>query len=131
MRLQGKRALITGGDQGIGRGIALRFAQEGADIVIGFRSHEDNARETLAGIRAQGVQAEALQIDVSNISALSKFYADATAAIGPLDVLVNNAGIERRNAFLESTEEDFDTVLNVNLKGPYFLSQLFARDLAQ
>jgi glucose 1-dehydrogenase len=131
MKLQGKRALITGGDQGIGRGIALRFAQEGANVVIGFRSHEDNARHTRDELRATGIKAEALQIDVSNIAALPKFYADATAAIGALDILVNNAGIERRNEFLKSTEEDFDVVIDVNLKGPYFLSQLFARELAQ
>ena len=130
MKLQGKRALITGGDQGIGRGIALRFAQEGADVAIGFRSHQDNARQTLDELRSHNVNAQALQIDVSNIAALPKFFTDATAAIGPLDILVNNAGIERRNEFLNSTEEDFDIVLGVNLKGPYFLSQLFARDLS-
>lgn len=131
MQLQGKHALITGGDQGIGKGIALRFAREGADVVIGFRSHEDNAHETLVELRSYGVKAEALQVDVSDISALPTFYSNARNAIGAIDVLVNNAGIERRNEFLKSTEEDFDVVLNVNLKGPYFLSQIFARNLAE
>ncbi|ABF42510.1 short-chain dehydrogenase/reductase SDR [Candidatus Koribacter versatilis Ellin345] len=131
MRLKGKHALITGGDQGIGRGIALRFAQEGADVAIGFLSNDDHAKSAVEEMRSHGVNAAALQIDVSNIGALAKFYADATRALGPLDVLVNNAGIEKRDEFLKSTEDDFDSVIAVNLKGPYFLSQLFARDLAE
>ncbi len=130
MRLKGKRALVTGGDQGIGRGTALRFAQEGADVVFGFRSHEENAEQTLRDIRTLNVKAAALQVDVSNVDSLPTFYDGAKEAIGPLDVLVNNAGIEKRDEFLKSTENDFDSVIGVNLKGPYFLSQLFARDLA-
>ncbi len=129
MKLQGKHALITGGDQGIGRGIALRFAQEGADVVIGYRSHQENAEQTLSHLRALGRKAEALQIDVSDIHSLPEFHRKAVAAIGPLDILVNNAGIERRAEFLQATEEDYDLVLNVNLKGPFFLTQIFARAL--
>jgi glucose 1-dehydrogenase len=129
MKLQNKRALITGGDQGIGRGIALRFAQEGADVVISYRSHHENANETVEAIQALGRKAAAVQGDVSATSALPKFYSDAVAAIGPLHILVNNAGIERRAEFLDASEEDFDLVLGVNLKGPFFLSQLFAREL--
>jgi glucose 1-dehydrogenase len=130
MRLKGKKALITGGDQGIGRGIALRFAQEGADVAIGFRSHEENAREAVAELRQQGVKAGAFQVDVSQIAALPEFYAKATQELGAIDILVNNAGIERRAEFLKASEEDYDLVMAVNLKGPFFLSQLFARDRA-
>ena len=129
MKLQNKRALITGGDQGIGRGIALRFAQEDADVVISYRSHQDNADETVKEIQALGRKAVAIQGDVSVTSALPKFFADAVAAIGPIDILVNNAGVEKRAEFLQATAEDYDLVLAVNLKGPFFLSQLFAREL--
>lgn len=129
MKLTGKRALITGGDQGIGRGIASRFAQEGADVVIGYRSHEENAREAVQELRGYGRKAEALQVDVSHIETLSQFYGDAVSALGPLDILVNNAGVERQAEFLQATESDYDLVLGVNLKGPFFLTQLFARDL--
>jgi glucose 1-dehydrogenase len=130
MKLKDKRALITGGDQGIGRGIALRFAQEGADVAIGYRSHQDQAEEVIAEMKALRRRAFSGQVDVSVISSLQPFYDAAVKAIGPVDILVNNAGIERRAEFLQATEEDYDLVLGVNLKGPYFLSQIFARDLA-
>jgi glucose 1-dehydrogenase len=129
MRLNNKNALITGGDQGIGREIALRFAREGADVVISFHSHLENAKQTVSDIQNIGRRAAALQGDVSVTSELSKFYSDAVAAIGPFDVLVNNAGVERRAEFLQATEQDYDAVLDTNLKGPFFLTQLFARDL--
>jgi glucose 1-dehydrogenase len=121
--------LITGGDQGIGRGIALRFASEGADVAIVFRSHRENAETTIADIEKSGRKAIAVQADVGVIAQLQAAYDDVSRRLGPIDVLVNNAGIERRAPFLESREEDFDQVIGVNLKGPYFLSQLFARDL--
>jgi glucose 1-dehydrogenase len=130
MKLDGKHALITGGDQGIGRGIAERFAREGADVVIGFRSHEDQAQEVVGRLKAMGRQAAAFQVDVSAIGTLPGFFEKASEAVGPLDVLVNNAGVERRAEFLKATEEDYDLVLGVNLKGPFFLSQLFARELS-
>jgi glucose 1-dehydrogenase len=129
LRLANKRALITGGDQGIGRGIALRFAQEGADVAISYRSHQENADATVKEIESLGRKAVAVQNDVSVNATLQKFYRDASAAIGPIDVLVNNAGIEKRAQFLEASEADYDTVLAVNLKGPFFLSQVFARDM--
>ena len=130
MRLQNKHALITGGDQGIGRGIALRFADEGADVAIGYRSHKDQADEVVAQIKKLGRNAFTAQIDVSSIQALPAFYKAASEAIGPIDLLVNNAGIERGANFIDVTESDYDMVLGVNLKGPFFLSQIFARDLA-
>jgi glucose 1-dehydrogenase len=132
VRLSGKRALITGGDQGIGRGIAVRFAEEGADVVISYRTHQDNADDTVGRLRELGRQAHALQNDVSNVDALKNFLDDAEALLaGQIDILVNNAGIERRAEFLQATEEDYDLVLGVNLKGPFFLSQIFARSLVE
>jgi glucose 1-dehydrogenase len=129
MRLQGKKALVTGGDQGIGRGIALRFAQEGADVAIVFRSHSENAAETVTDIQKTGRKGVQIQADVSKFDDIQRAYTEARQQLGAIDILVNNAGVERRESFLEATEEAFDMVLNVNLKGPFFLSQAFARDV--
>lgn len=129
MRLNGKRALITGGDQGIGHAIALRLASEGADIAFSYRTHQEKADETVASLRALGRKAHAIQNDVSEIASVPGFFQEAEKAVGPFDILVNNAGVERRAEFLQATEEDYDLVLGVNLKGPFFLSQVFARSL--
>ncbi|GAC1660653.1 MAG: SDR family oxidoreductase [Acidobacteriaceae bacterium] len=129
MTLEGKKALITGSDQGIGKGIALRFAREGAELVINYLASSDHAEETIAEIQRLGGKAVALQADVSVLAELQRLYAQATESIGPIDILVNNAGIERRAPFLDSTEQDFDMVHSVNLTGPYFLPQIFAKDL--
>ena len=127
MKLQGKRVLVTGGDQGIGKGIALRLAREGADIAIDYLSNPEHANETVAEIVRMGRKAVAVQGDVSILADLQRLFEQATQQVGAIDVLVNNAGIERHAAFLESTEKDYDFVMNVNLKGPYFLTQIFAK----
>lgn len=128
-RLQGKTALVTGGDQGIGHGIAIRFAQEGADVAIGFRSNKKGADETVAAIQAEGVKAAAIQGDVGKVEDGRNLVAQAVAQMGKLDILVNNAGLEKRADFWDVTEQDFDTVLNVNLKGVFFITQAFVRQL--
>ena len=127
MKLQGKKVLVTGGDQGIGKGIALRLAREGADIAIDYLSNPEHANETVAEIVRMGRKAVAVQGDVSILADLQRLFEQATQQVGAIDVLVNNAGIERHAAFLESTEKDYDFVMNVNLKGPYFLTQIFAK----
>jgi glucose 1-dehydrogenase len=128
-RLAGKSALVTGGDQGIGHGIALRLAQEGADVAIGFRSNKKGADETVAAMQAEGVKGVAIQGDVGKVEDGRKLVEQAAAQLGKLDILVNNAGLERRADFWDVTEQDFDTVLNVNLKGPFFITQAFVRHL--
>jgi len=128
-KLQGKTALVTGGDQGIGHGIALRLAQEGADVAIGFRSNKKGADETVAAIQAEGVKGAAIQGDVGKVADGINLVTQAVAQMGKLDVLVNNAGLERRADFWDVTETDFDTVINVNLKGVFFITQAFVRHL--
>src|SRR5690349_5193015 len=108
MRLQGKNALITGGDQGIGRGIALRFAHEGADVAIVFRSHAENAADTVREIKATGRKGLSIQADVSQLPDIQRAYSEAKQKMGRIDILVNNAGVERREPFLEATESAFD-----------------------
>ena len=126
-RLQGKSIAITGGDQGIGRAIAERLAADGADVAICYRSNEAGAQEVAAGITKLGRRAAVIQCDVGKIEDGQRFITAATEQLGKLDVLVNNAGLERRADFLDVAEADYDAVLNVNLKGLFFLTQAFVR----
>ncbi|HSI11434.1 MAG TPA: glucose 1-dehydrogenase [Chthoniobacter sp.] len=127
MKLEGKTALVTGGDRGIGKAIALRLAEEGANVVVNYRSSEDTARETVAEIEKGGRRAVAIQADVARLPDIDRLVAESIAAYGQLDILVNNAGIEKHAAFWEVTEDDYDTVLNVNLKGVFFTTQAVVR----
>jgi glucose 1-dehydrogenase len=130
MRLKGKSALVTGSSQGIGRAIAIRLASEGASVVITYRSHPEGAEETLATVRsrlASGAKAVVLRADTGDRADCARLMKDSVAQLGRLDVLVNNAGIERRANFLDVSEKDFDAVMNVNLKGVFFLTQDFVR----
>jgi glucose 1-dehydrogenase len=130
-RLEGKVALVTGGDQGIGKGIALRLAQEGADVAIGFRSNKEGADETTNELQALGRKATAIQGDVGKTADDKRIVADAISKMGRIDILVNNAGLERRADFWDATEEDFDVVLNVNLKSAFFITQSFVKHLME
>jgi glucose 1-dehydrogenase len=127
LRLQGKCAAITGGDQGIGRAIAERLAKEGADVAICYRSNRAGATEVVNGIIASGRRAVAVQCDVAKIADGQHFMAESVRQFGKIDILVNNAGLERRADFWDITEADYDAVLNVNLKGLFFLTQVFVR----
>ncbi len=130
-KLAGKTALVTGGDQGIGHGIALRLAQEGADVAIGFRSNKKGADETVTAIQSEGVKAIAIQGDVSKVADGQSLVTQTVAQLGKIDILINNAGLERRADFWDVTEQDFDLVMNVNLKGVFFITQTFVRYLRE
>ncbi|MBU6247635.1 MAG: glucose 1-dehydrogenase [Xanthomonadaceae bacterium] len=127
MRLQGKVALVTGSGQGIGRAIAVRLAGEGARVVVEDRSDNTAAEETLARIRQAGSDGCVIGGDIGDARVDARVIAQAVEAMGRLDVLVNNAGIEKRADFLDVTEADFDAVLGVNLRGTFFTTQAFAR----
>jgi glucose 1-dehydrogenase len=126
-RLTGIRVLVTGSSKGIGRGIALRLAQEGADVVVNYNSDPGGAEEVVGEIRTQGRTSVALKADVGSVDGVRTLIADSVSALGGLDVLVNNAGIERHAAFWDVTEADYDAVLNVNLKGVFFATQAFVQ----
>jgi glucose 1-dehydrogenase len=130
-RLEGRRAAITGGDQGIGRGIAERLAEDGAAVAICYRSNKSGADEVVAAMLTQGAKATAIQCDVGKIADGQRFIAEAVAALGGIDILVNNAGIEKRADFWDVTEADYDAVLNVNLKGLFFITQAFVKHRMQ
>jgi len=129
--LAGKVAAVTGGDQGIGRAIAERLAQDGADVAICYRKNKKGADEVVATITATKRRAAAFQADVGIVADGQRFIAEAVAALGKIDILINNAGLEKRDDFWDVTEEDFDAVLNVNLKGMFFVTQAAVRHLRQ
>lgn len=131
MRLTGKTALVTGSSQGIGRAIAVRFAQEGADVVINYNRAPGGAEEVLREVEATGRRGLIVQADISNTAEVRKLVATTVKHFGQLDILVNNAGIETHAPFWEVTEEDYDRVLNVNLKGVFFATQAVVQHLMQ
>ena len=126
-RLEGKFAAVTGGDQGIGRAVAERLAQEGAGVAICYRSNRAGADEVVGAIRSQGVPGTAIQCDVGKVADGQRFIQEAVAALGKLDILVNNAGVEKNADFWNVSEADYDTVLDVNLKGVFFITQAFVK----
>jgi glucose 1-dehydrogenase len=128
-RLQGKVAIVTGSGSGIGQAIAERLAQEGADLVVDYRDHIDQAQVTVDKITAAGGKAVMVHADVSNLADCTNLVDQAWQQLGSCDVLVNNAGVEIHGDFLDVTEKDYDTVLDVNLKGAFFLTQAFVRRL--
>ena len=131
MKLENKIILVTGSSQGIGAGIAVRLAQEGADIVINYHSHPEEADDVKGQITALGRKAVSVGADLSTVEGTAKLIADGVAGLGRIDILVNNAGVEKNASFWDVTEKDFDLVLNTNLKGPFFLTQAFVKHLQE
>src|SRR6478609_2960571 len=117
MKLIGKKALVTGSNQGIGQAIALRLAEEGADVVIDYVTHPDTAAETVQQVQKLGRRSVAVKGDISKLADVQRMVAESVEGLGGLDILVNNAGVEKRASFWEITEADYDFVLNINLKG--------------
>jgi glucose 1-dehydrogenase len=131
MRLQNKVALVTGATSGIGQAIAERFAAEGAHVVINYLDHGDNrqrAEEMLRNFPQSGIATPA---DVSKREEVENMIADVNKAFGKLDIVVNNAGIEVQQPFLEITDEEWHRVIGVNLYGPFLVSQAAARLMVQ
>jgi glucose 1-dehydrogenase len=128
-RLTGKVAIVTGSSSGIGQSIAVRLASEGANIVVDYRNHPEGADATRQQIEAAGSKAVVVQADVSKLSDTQNLIDQAWQQLGHCDILINNAGIEKDAEFWNVTEQDYDAVLNVNLKGAFFLAQAFVRCL--
>ena len=128
-RLQGKVAVITGSSSGIGQAIAVRLAAEGASVIVNYIGGAQRAEDTRAFIDQAGGKAFIVQGDVSKAADRNNLIEQAYEQFGRCDILVNNAGIEIGSDFWEVTEEAYDKVLNVNLKGAFFLSQAFVKRL--
>jgi 3-oxoacyl-[acyl-carrier protein] reductase len=127
MRCKDKIVLVTGAQRGIGQAVALRFAQEGADVALNFLDDRAAAEAGAAQIAALGRRCCVIQADVSHSTEVRRLVATAEDELGPIDVLVNNAGIFPRVPFLELTEETWDAVLDTNLKGACVCAQEVAR----
>lgn len=129
--LTGKKALVTGASRGIGRGIALTLAKQGADVAVNYRSNAEEAEKVVSEIKAMGRDSFAVQADVSNKASVTKMFEEFKNKWSKLDILVNNAGIVQFAPFEELTEEQWDAVLNTNLKGQFLCGQQAVKLMGQ
>ena len=129
MLLQHKVAIVTGGDSGIGRSIAVGLARAGAAVTVNYHSDRPAAEEVEREITAAGGRALSVQGDVSKVADIQQIIDQTVAAFGRLDVMVNNAGMETRTSVLDSTEHQFDLVIGVNLKSAFFGTQCAAKQM--
>ncbi len=129
MLLDQKVAIVTGADSGIGRGIAIQFAKEGATVVVNYAHAKDKAEEVRQIIEQNKGQALVIQADVSQYQQATGLIQQTVEHFNRLDIMVNNAGMEIHSAFVDVTEEQFDRVLGVDLKGVFFCAQAAAREM--
>ncbi len=125
--VEGKRALVTGASKGIGAGIALALAREGANVAVNYHGDEAGAASVAAQIQAFGRTTTTIKADVGKADECKKLVAQATAALGGLDILVNNAGITLWEDFFETDEDHWDATINTNLKSVFFCTQAAAK----
>jgi glucose 1-dehydrogenase len=129
MTLQGKTAIVTGGNSGIGKAIVLELARQGANVVIDYVVHPEATEEEEKQILAMGQRAIGVKADVSNVDDLQMLVDAAVKAFGRVDIMVNNAGIETRTSVLDTTEQQYERVLAINLKSAFFGTQVAAKQM--
>jgi glucose 1-dehydrogenase/3-oxoacyl-[acyl-carrier protein] reductase len=127
VKLLNKVALITGAGRGIGRGIAEVFAEEGADVAVNYFASAQAAEDVAAYVRSKGRRAMTVQADVPNRAQVEAMIDRVWKELGPIDILVNNAGIETIVPFLELTDEQWTRLVDVNLRAPWLVSQVYCR----
>jgi len=128
-RMKGKRVLVTGAGTGIGKGIALEFAEQGADVVLHYSHSSAGAEEAVATARQRGVRAEMIQADFDKVPEVQELARQAIDFLGGIDILINNAGITLNKPFLKCTPEQFDKVYHVNTRAQFFLTQRVVEDM--
>ncbi|MBH8572447.1 SDR family oxidoreductase [Nostocaceae cyanobacterium CENA369] len=126
-----KVAIVTGASRGIGRAIALKLAGNGASVVVNYAGNATKAQEVVAEIEKLGVEAIAVQADVSKVADIQRLFEETIKRFGKVDILVNNAGIAFYKPITETTEADFDNIYAVNVKGTYFTCQQAALHMAE
>src|SRR2546422_11652874 len=129
MTLKGKVAIVTGGNSGIGKAVVLELARQGANIVIDYVVHPEATDELEKSIAALGNRAIGVSADVSKVADLELLIVAAVRAFGRVDIMVNNAGVETRTSVLDTTEAQYDKVMQINLKSAFFGTQLAARQM--
>lgn len=127
--LKGKAALVTGGSRGIGRAVCLKLASLGADIAFSYAGNEAAANETKAALEALGVKVLAMQADVCRSEAVDALFKTVLDGFGHIDILVNNAGVTKDGLVMRMKEEDFDRVVETNLKGAFLCCKAAARPM--
>ena len=120
MKFDGKTAVVTGGSRGIGKAIVLKLAEEGADIVTCYRKNKEEADEVVKICETFGVKAIAVQADISSKEDIDKLFAEAVKLNGSVEILVNNAGITADNLIIRMKDEEFDSVIDTNLRGVFY-----------
>jgi 3-oxoacyl-[acyl-carrier protein] reductase len=125
----GRVAVVTGGGRGIGRAVALRLANEGANVAISYRSNDAAAEEVAEEVRAAGAQCEIFKGDVASPEDVDALFKSAGEALGPVEILVNNAGLTRDNLMMRMKESEFDEVLRTNLRGTYLCTRAALRPM--
>lgn len=129
MKFNGKSAIVTGASRGIGREIALQLASDGAKVVVNYSGSKDKADAVVAEIIAKGGQAIAVQANVANADEVKKLVATTMATFDSVDILVNNAGITRDNLIMRMKEEDWDAVIDTNLKSVFLCTKAVSRQM--
>ncbi|MBD3106761.1 3-oxoacyl-[acyl-carrier-protein] reductase [Bacillus sp. AGMB 02131] len=129
MKVQGQVALVTGASRGIGREIALELARQGADVAVNYAGNEALANEVVAEIEAMGQKAIAIRCNVADADEVSHMVKETIEKLGKIDILVNNAGVTRDNLLMRMKEEEWDTVLNTNLKGVFLCTKAVTRPM--
>ena len=128
-RLVGRTALVTGGNTGIGRAVALAYADEGADVAVFYITRDDEAASLIAQVEARGRRALAVRVDITEEAEVEGGFAQVIANFGHLDILVNNAGIQRPQPIVEMSVADWDRMMSVHLRGAFLCSRAAARHM--
>ncbi len=127
MKLEGKKAIVTGGSRGIGRAISLMYAKEGADVLVNYHSNDAAAKETVAEIEKLGRKGVAVAADVADYKSAQNMVDECVKQLGGVDIVVNNAGVSKPSMLLKMKEEDWDTIIDIHLKAAFNTTQAAGR----
>lgn len=131
MKLEGKKAIVTGGSRGIGRAIALMYAKEGADVLVNYHSNDAAAKDTVAEIEKLGRRGIAVAADVANYKSAQDMVEECVKQLGRVDIVVNNAGVSKPSMLLKMTEEDWDAIIDIHLKAAFNTTQAAGRHMKE